>query len=205
MALRRLRMALWAAVGVAALAALALFSLDAGPRRGFASRVDPSVAEPRAAFVLTDRSGLSRNEADYAGRWLLVFFGFASCPDICPLGLATIARAMEELGPQAAKVQPLFITIDPARDDAAALADYVDAFHPRLVGLTGTQAEIDAALSSFRAYAERIEDPEAPGGYTMGHTTLIYLMRPDGAFETAYDHDEPVEALVADLLARLDP
>jgi len=199
----RLRTLLWCAVAAA--------SLGAGGVLLWRALEGPALPGPRVtgdaaivnAFSLTDHTGRAVTAESYAGRWRLVFFGYTFCPDVCPTTLATMAELLDRLGPDAARVAPLFITVDPARDTAAALADYVAAFHPGIIGLTGSQAQVDEAVASFRAFAMTAEVEDAPDGYLMNHTGYIYLMRPDGPFEAAFlAHDHTVEEFAA-ILSRL--
>ncbi|MFN3592863.1 MAG: SCO family protein, partial [Thermaurantiacus sp.] len=112
-------------------------------------------------FALVDETGQPVTSASFAGQWRLMYFGFTFCPDVCPVDTANMAqglKAFEAAHPaRAARVQPLFVTVDPERDTPAALAEFTDAFHPRLLGLTGTREQVDAALATFRVYAQRAE------------------------------------------------
>ena len=203
MRLTRLQKALWLAVAVAALgvAGLTIAGRD-GPSD--AARSSASAETLRADFELTDHRGMVQSDEDFRGRWMLVFFGFANCPDVCPMGLATMADVVDALGPRAADVQPLFVTVDPERDSLAALAEYVPRFHPSILGLSGTPEQIARTAETFAVYRERIEDPAAPDGYTMGHTSSILLFDPEGAFVRTYGSDEPSNEIAADLGARID-
>jgi protein SCO1/2 len=137
----------------------------------------------------------------FDGQWQLVFFGFTHCPDICPTTLAYMAQVMDELGPDAVQVTPLFFTVDPARDTRDIMAAYVEAFHARMVGLTGTEAQVAEAASNFRVWYGRAEDTTAPDGYTMAHSGHIYVMAPDGRFVDVWlEGEAPAEAFAADLL-----
>lgn len=152
------------------------------------------------AYTLTDHTGRTVSTDAYAGRWQLVFFGFTYCPDICPTTLAYMASVMDLLGPEADRVAPIFITVDPARDTVEVMADYVEAFHPRLIGLTGSDAQTAEAAANFRVWYERDEDAAAPDGYLMAHSGYIYLMRPDGRFEAVFrEGDQPPEALAEEI------
>ena len=152
-------------------------------------------------FTLTDHTGKRVTDRDFRGRTMLVFFGFTFCPDVCPSGLQVMAAAIDKLGPKAESVTPIFITIDPERDTPAQLAAYVKSFHPRLVGLTGTPAEIEAAIKAYRVYAKKVPDPKSTAGYTMDHSTFIYVMGPDGAYRTHFTHATSVDAM-AERLAK---
>jgi cytochrome oxidase Cu insertion factor (SCO1/SenC/PrrC family) len=134
-------------------------------------------------FTLTDQHGRRVSDADFRGRFMLVYFGYSFCPDVCPTDLAAMAAAIDQLGPEGEKVQPIFITIDPERDTVARLAEYAPQFHPRLVALTGTPEEIAKAAALYRVYAEK--QGEGPD-YLMNHSGIIYLMGPDGRFLTHF-------------------
>jgi protein SCO1/2 len=134
-------------------------------------------------FNLVDENGRPVTERSYAGKWRLMYFGYTFCPDICPTDTAAIAaglKAFEARYPdRAARVQPLFITLDPERDTPQVLAEFTANFHPRLLGLTGSRAQIDQVLKTFRIYASRVEGA-TPGSYTYDHAAMVYLMDPDG-------------------------
>jgi cytochrome oxidase Cu insertion factor (SCO1/SenC/PrrC family) len=131
-------------------------------------------------FALTDHTGKRITDKDFAGRYMLVFFGYTFCPDVCPSGLTVISAALDQLGPDAAQITPVFISIDPARDTPEKMAAYVKSFHPRLVGLTGTPSEIAAAVKVYRVYAKKVADDRNPADYTMDHSSIVYLMGPNG-------------------------
>jgi cytochrome oxidase Cu insertion factor (SCO1/SenC/PrrC family) len=131
-------------------------------------------------FALTDQTGRERTDRDFRGRLMLVYFGFTYCPDVCPTDLQAIALALDKLGTDADSVQPIFITVDPERDTAAHLADYVPLFHPRLIGLTGSADAIRKAADAYKVYYARV--PLKDGDYTVDHTAYIYLMDRDGNY-----------------------
>jgi protein SCO1/2 len=137
-------------------------------------------------FELTDHNGNRVTEKDYAGQYKLIYFGFTYCPDVCPTELQTMSAALEEMGENAEKVQPLLITIDPERDTPEALAQYVGHFHSRLVGLTGTPEEVAAAAKAYRVYYAKVEDEGSSAEYTMDHSSVLYFMGPDGGFLTHF-------------------
>jgi protein SCO1/2 len=153
-------------------------------------------------FTLTDHTGKRVTDQDFRGRNMLVFFGFTFCPDVCPSALQVVAAALDKLGPRADRFVPVLITIDPERDTPAQLASYVQSFHPRLVGLTGTPAEIDAVVKAYRVYVKRVADPKSGAGYSFDHTSLIYVMGPDGAYRTHFTHTTNADAM-AERLAKL--
>lgn len=155
-------------------------------------------------FTLTDHTGASVTEQVLAGKYVLMYFGFTFCPAICPTELQKMNRAMEDAGPLADKIQPVFITIDPTRDTQSVMAAYVPQFHPRLLGLTGTQDQIDAVLKSYRVYARKVEDPGMTE-YTMDHSSYIYLIGPDGALLGAYGISTPPSHITADIQKFIKP
>ena len=155
----------------------------AGDSLSGANRVEgeASIGGP---FTLTDQDGEVRREADFRGRFMLVYFGYSTCPDICPTTLAVMADALEKLGPEAERVVPIFITIDPGRDTSRVLKAYLKAFGPRFVGLTGEAKAVAAAAHAYRVYYRK---RPLSGGYAMDHSSHIYLMGPDGRFIANYD------------------
>jgi len=148
-------------------------------------------------FELLNHHGITVTGETYRGKWQIVFFGYTYCPDICPTTLNTIAETLDALGDDAEQVAPLFITVDPKRDTPAILAEFVAAFHPKLIGLTGTQAQIKAAAHAFKAYYSKAEQPDAPDGYLMGHSGYIYLMTPEGEFESLFTDQRDTSAKIA--------
>ncbi len=136
-------------------------------------------------FALVDSEGQPVTDGTYRGRWMLIYFGYTFCPDVCPTELQVVANALDLLGADAAKVAPIFITVDPARDTVAALAEYVKLFDPRLIGLTGTEAQVTAAARAYRVYYAKAT-PKESTTYLMDHSSFIYLMGPDGSFRGLY-------------------
>ena len=129
-------------------------------------------------FTLVDHTGREVTDATFRGKHLLVFFGFANCPDVCPTALDRFAQVLELLGPAGEAVQPLMISVDPERDTPEVLAKYVAAFHPRLLGLTGTLEQVKAVASAYKVYFAKASPGE--GSYDVSHSTFEYLMGPDG-------------------------
>jgi protein SCO1/2 len=148
-------------------------------------------------FTLTDQSGQKFSEQNLAGKPFLIFFGFTNCPDICPTALFDVSEVMRALGKDADKTQALFITVDPERDTAEKLRDYLSSFDKHLVGLTGTPEEIAAVLKTFRVYAKKV--PTEKGDYTMDHTALIYLMDRNGKFVSPFRLNRRPEESAAEL------
>jgi len=165
---------------------------DVAPARG---------ASIGGAFSLIDQDGAARADKDFRGRFALVYFGYSFCPDVCPTTLATMAEALDGLGAKSARVTPIFITIDPARDTPKMLKQYLAAFGPRFVGLTGSASAIAAVEREYRVYAAK--RPLSGGGYAMDHSGEIYLLGPDGKLVAFYDTGIDAKALAADLAKRI--
>jgi protein SCO1/2 len=196
----RTRLAAGAAVGLIIGAALALIALpDLRARLLPALPTVSGKAQVGGPFRLTDQNGHSVSDADFRGRFMLVYFGYTFCPDICPAGLQVISAALDKLGDKADRIVPIFITLDPERDTPAKLADYVKSFHPRLVGLTGSASDIAAVAKAYRVYAKKVVDEKAPADYTLDHTSIIYLMDANGEFITHFTHLTNVDQLAAQL------
>ncbi|KRP89841.1 electron transporter SenC [Bradyrhizobium pachyrhizi] len=132
-------------------------------------------------FSLTDQAGHERTDKEFRGKLMLIYFGFTTCPDICPTDLQAIALALDKLGRDGDQVQPIFITVDPERDTAAHLAEYVPMFHPRLIGLTGSDDAIRKLADAYKVYFARVPLKDA-GDYTVDHTAYIYLMDREGNY-----------------------
>lgn len=168
-----------------------------------ANRGEQRTDEPafRANFELTDHKGMVQTDEYFAGRWMLIFFGFANCPDVCPTTLAEIAAVMDGLGSDARQVQPLFISIDPERDTPQALAEFIPYFDANIIGLTGTADQIKRTSKTFRIYYEKIEEAASPDGYTMGHSSQLFLFDPLGGYVGAWTFGTPAEEILSDLKA----
>ena len=150
-------------------------------------------------FSLTDSSGKQVTDEDFRGRDMLVFFGFTSCPDICPASLRLMSTVLDKLGPKADRITPIFITIDPERDTAPKLDEYMKHFSSRIVGLTGTPEEIAAAAKAYRVYYNKVPNKVVLGDYTMDHTGIIYLMDANGDYVTHFTPATPVDDMTAKL------
>jgi protein SCO1/2 len=136
------------------------------------------------------------SDEKFRGRYMLVFFGYTYCPDVCPAGLQVMTSALEELGSAADNIQPLFITIDPKRDTVPVMASYVENFHPRLIGLTGTPQEIGDIAKAYRVYFKKAGDD---ADYLMDHSSILYLMGPKGEFVKHFAYGTDVAALAKEI------
>lgn len=145
-------------------------------------------------FNLVDHDGKPVTDRDFAGRPMLVMFGFTHCPDICPSGLQLMASAIDKLGDQARDITPVFITLDPERDTAARLKEYVASFHPAIRGLTGTEAEINKVAKAYRVYFKKVP-LEGSSGYTIDHSSFFYIMDRKGEFFAHVPHSSNPDAL----------
>jgi len=176
------RILILCSVGLVILAGLALWLVNQELSRrggGGLSRI-ASAVEVGGPFQLVDHTGAEVTDRSFGDRHLLIFFGYTFCPDVCPTELARMASALDLLSDaELAKVQPLFITIDPERDTPDAMADYVALFHPEIVGLTGTPEQIGETARAYRAFYAKVET-EDPDFYLMDHSSFTYLMAPDG-------------------------
>jgi protein SCO1/2 len=153
-------------------------------------------------FRLVNQTGRMVTEADFAGRFMLVYFGFTFCPDVCPTELGTMVAALDELGDAAARVVPVFITVDPERDTPEAMADYVARFDPRLIGLTGTPEQIAAAARAYRVFYAKVQRPEMTE-YLMDHSSFIYLVGPNGRVRSLFRPQTSPEAMARAIRAQL--
>lgn len=199
--LRWVRYGAWLGVGLLAFLSAAVllgwWQVD-GPGRGAAGRMTvqglPQIGGP---FTLVDHTGKTVSEADFRGKPTAVFFGFTHCPEVCPTTLFEMTNRLAKLGADADRLKVLFITVDPERDTPEQLALYLQSFDARIVGLSGSRAQVDSALSAYKAYAKQI--PTAGGGYTMDHTASMYLMDAQGRFKSMIDYHEDEAAALAKL------
>ena len=159
-------------------------------------------SEPRATpeFTLQNAAGETVSLQDYRGKVIPIYFGYTFCPDVCPLTMANLARVQQEIDDDGDQMQGLMITVDPQRDSAAAVQDYVASFHPTFDGLSGTEEQIAAAAAPFGVFYEAAEGSAATG-YLVDHTARIFVIDKSGALRVTYSHDAPVEEIAADMRA----
>ena len=167
---------------------------------GGTTPMGPAIGGP---FALTDTDSRRFTDKDLLGSYSLVYFGYTFCPDVCPTTLNQVAEALDRLGSKADRIRPVFITIDPRRDTPAVLKQYVAAFSPRLIGLTGSDAEIATVAREFRVYYAPHRTGDGPGDYTMDHSSVLYLLGPDGRFIAPLRADDSAEQIAAALSKQL--
>lgn len=157
-------------------------------------------------FELVDQSGATRTEADFAGRYMLVYFGYTFCPDVCPTSLLAMSHGLEALDESdpglSEQIAPIFITVDPERDTVEVMGDYAGHFYPGLVALTGNAEQVDGAAKAYRVYYRKAETDSA-SDYLVDHSSFIYLMGPDGAYIRHFSHDATPEDIAAGLKEKL--
>jgi len=146
-------------------------------------------------FTLVDQTGKTVTDQDFRGRYMLVFFGFTHCPDICPAELQVMSAALDALGPKADSVVPIFITLDPERDTQAAMAAYVKNFGPRFVGLTSSSEQIAAAAKAYRVAYSKFQQDKTSSDYSIDHSALVYLMGKDGEYITHFGFGTPASQM----------
>lgn len=152
-------------------------------------------------FSLVDQDGVSKTDVDFKGKYMLVYFGYSFCPDVCPTGLYAMTEALNALGPQADEIQPLFITVDPERDTPRHLKTYLKNYHPKMIALTGSKEQVTAAKKAYKVYAAKAEPDGTSTDYLMDHSSVIYVMDRQGRFVTHFNHATPVEEMVRVLTA----
>jgi protein SCO1/2 len=196
MRLRNLQVVLWVAAVLAAGAFLALRLSSGGVQVDAGAAFVPS-------FALADGEGTLRTSEEFRGKFMLVFFGFTNCPDVCPTTLSEVAQVIEDLGTDASQVQPVFISIDPEQDRRLGLQAYTEAFHPAILGLAGTDTETQAAADSFKIYFAREAEPTVADGYSMSHSPGLFLIGPDGTWLRQFAYGTPATEILSDLKSRL--
>ena len=152
-------------------------------------------------FTLIDQHGKTVTDLDFRGRYMLVFFGFTHCPDICPAELQVMSASLDELGPKAGGVVPIFVTLDPERDTPEVMDDYIKNFGSRFVGLTGSLEAIAEAAKAYRVAFSKFENKGADsnGSYSIDHSAIVYLMGPDGGYITHFNYGTPAAKMTESL------
>ena len=158
--------------------------------------IDITGAPYARGFTLTDFNGQARSLADYRGKVVMLYFGFVQCPDVCPTALTRAAAVLQQIGAEAAQVQLMFVTVDPERDTPALLRDYMAAFDPSFVALTGSAEQIKATADEFRVFYKKVPTGSS---YTMDHTALTYLFDREGRIRVALRHEQTADDYAADV------
>lgn len=170
-----------------------------------AQQGDPLAGRFGGPFDLVASKGRHFTDRDFRGKFMLIYFGYTRCPDVCPVNLLVMSQALGLLGADAERIQPLFITVDPERDTPEALADYVSSFHPRLLGLGGDGKAVAQAVRVYKVHRVKYTPANDPANYGVDHSSLTYLMGPDGGFRTIIppgDAPERMAEIVRTYLAR---
>ena len=180
---------------IAAIASIVLFGGATGGR---------GIATIGGSFTLSDHTGKARSEQDLKGSYSLIYFGYMFCPDVCPTALQVMTNAMDRLDKNTQKrITPIFITIDPARDTAEKLSSYVNNFHPRMIGLTGTDEQIANVARAYRVFYAKSKDAGDTTEYLMDHSSIIFLMDPEGLYITHFSHATEPERMAQTLREKI--
>ncbi|WP_066255849.1 SCO family protein [Hydrogenophaga flava] len=198
---RRLGLLWLAACATGLLSGCDRLSLAGAPAAPAFKGIDITGADYARGFSLTDFNGQPRTLADFKGRVVMLYFGFVQCPDVCPTALTRAAAVMERLGPQSADLQVVFVTVDPERDTPELLREYMKAFHPSFLALTGSAEQIAQTAKDFRAFYKKVPTGSS---YTMDHTALSYLFDRQGRIRVALRHEQTADDYTADIRALLD-
>ena len=183
---------LWFAILLLAIAAaLGLYTWNAA----LVNQTVSGVALIGGPFEMVNQNGNKVTEKDFAGKPMLLFFGYTYCPDVCPTELQIMSTTLDQLGDQAKNVQPVFVTIDPERDTPAVLKNYLDSFGPRWTGLTGTPDQVRNIARVWHVFYEKRDNKDAPTDYLMDHSSFIFLMGPDGKFIKHFNYTTDSKAL----------
>tara|TARA_A200000113_G_scaffold221172_1_gene232576 strand:+ start:392 stop:1009 length:618 start_codon:yes stop_codon:yes gene_type:complete len=181
------------------LAAIALLALVLGYLVAALISPSPPLSQPTqtlsldGSFNLIDEAGQPVTQDSYEGKFKLVYFGFTYCPDVCPMQLEVVSHALD-----IAKISPewlttLFITLDPERDTPEDMKIYTDNFHKSIIGLTGSLEQIQQAAKAYKVYFQKVADPETTGGYTVDHSSIVFLMGPDNTYKQHFTHRDSAE------------
>jgi protein SCO1/2 len=180
-----------------------LFALGSAPLAGVSAEAADEV-RPNGRYLLVDADGRGVTNLDFPGRFQLISFGYTYCPDVCPMTLAEQAAILRALGEDAARVQAIFITVDPERDTPGKLGKYTAYFDPRLLGLGGSRDMVAAAARNFGVRYRKVEDPnQPPDRYPVDHSAGMYLLGPDGGYIRKFGYGTPVAVIVERLEALL--
>ena len=197
-------LALLIGLAAGAMTAVLLATLPSG-QSGAPSMQATGKALIGGPFSLLDPSGKRVTDKDFAGKPLLVYFGFTHCPDVCPAGLQVIAAALDRLGDKAKGMATVFVTVDPERDTPELMGKYVASFHSGIVGLSGSPDDIAAVTKAYRVYARKVPDETNPGEYNVDHSSFMYLMDGNGQYLKHFPHSVDAKDLADALAKAIDP
>jgi protein SCO1/2 len=189
----------FAAIMLLAAAAIATYALMSGPRNPQSS----GEALIGGSFTMVNHKGETVTEKTFAGKPMLLFFGYTWCPDVCPTELQVMAEALRQLGDRGRDIQPILVSVDPARDTPKVLGEYVVNFGEQFVGLTGTAEQVKAMADAYRVFYARVENKDTPDAYLMDHSSIIYLMGADGKFLKHFTYSTDAKALAEGLAKAL--
>lgn len=158
------------------------------------ARAETSVG---GSFTLTDQNGKQISDSDFRGKFMMVFFGFTNCPDLCPTTALIMSQTMEQLKDDAKNVVPIFISIDPERDTPDVLKTWLANFNPAFVGLTGTKEQLDKLQANYKTYSLKVDDKNAPDGHSFDHSGYIYLMDKAGKFLIVFTADSSPQTIAS--------
>lgn len=190
-------------VALAIAAGLWISELAIGTSEVTTETASTGKAQVGGPFTLVNQDGETVTEETYRGKYMLIYFGFTFCPDVCPTELGFMTAALDQIGDKAEKVQPIFITIDPERDTPEVMARYVKLFSPRLVGLTGTPEQIDNVAKSYHVFYRKAED-EHSTDYTMDHSSIVFLMGPDGEYLKLFPPQTPPDKMAETIASHIE-
>ena len=190
-----------AAIMIIAAFAVAALALTQWPSKGPIGSGTALIGGP---FTMINQKSETVTEKDFLGRYTIYFFGYTFCPDVCPTELQVLSAALKELGPDAAKITPVFVSIDPERDTPKIIGEYVANFHPRLVGLTGTPEQLASMARAFHVYYKKVTHEKDSQNYGMDHPSILYLMGPDGKFTKHFPYTTDAKNLALELKSVLE-
>lgn len=204
------------AMGIATIAGIGMSFvvwqfIGSGPASTPSDGIDrhSGIAAVGGPFQLTNQDGMPVTEQDFTGKYMLIYFGYTWCPDVCPLALQfmddALTRVEATAGEKAAQIQPVFITIDPERDTPEVIKSYMTSFHPDLIGLTGSQENIDAVAAAYKMYFRKTEPLDAtnPMSYGLDHMNIFYLMGPDGTYVAHFMSPTSPKDVAASIISHL--
>jgi cytochrome oxidase Cu insertion factor (SCO1/SenC/PrrC family) len=192
-------------LGVSAASIFFILDLVKHPRHSKTQGIQAVQTAPQLGgpFRLTDHNGIVHTQADFKGKFMIVYFGYSYCPDICPTALYNISEALEKLTPaQRELFQPLFVTIDPERDTVKRLNRYMENFDPSFLALTGSHKEIDAVMKSYKVYGKKVQAEGTSLDYLVDHSSIVYVMDKAGQYVTSFNHQTNPQEIIT-VLRRL--